>query len=158
MAIILVISGTTFATLGYIFSNEHKFHPIVTNLIRGIASIIISYMFARVYSIDVTFPSEHNFKYQFYRNCLMFIQMTTYAWAQFYLPLPVVVTLQATSPIFATIFDRIINKITLNNKQYTYLAIAFFGVLLTTNGNYIYFLITGTNPEKNSSFENYFTR
>ena len=73
----------------------------------------------------------------------MITQMMTYAWAQFYLPLPVAITLQATSPIFASIFDRLINKIDINFKQCIWLTVAFIGVMLTANGNQIYYLMTG---------------
>lgn len=153
-----MISGTTCNSLGYIFVNEHRFHPIATNLIRGFIAIIVTYLIGRFYNIDLTFPSAWNFKYQFFRNCIMLNQGLVYAWSQFYLPLPVAVTLQATSPIFATVFDRLINNVKLNQTQSFWLVVAFLGVLLTANGNYIYYLATGVSPEEDSSFENYFSK
>jgi len=152
MAILLIVSGTTCNTLGYVFANEHRFHPVTTNLIRGIASVLISYLLSLKFKVDLTFPSPANFKLQFYRNCLMIAQMMTYAWSQFYLPLPIAITLQATSPIFATIFDRVLNNVDINCRQAGWLAVAFVGVLLTANGNQIYYMMTGKEAEALSKF------
>ena len=138
MSILLMITGTTCNTLGYIFANEHRLHPVATNLIRGFVTTIITYLIGRRLSIDLTFPSAHNFKYQNIRNAIMLNQGLVYSWVQFYLPLPVAVTLQATSPIFATIFDRLINNNRLNKAQVGWLVVAFVGVLLTANGELIF--------------------
>ena len=87
----------------------------------------------------------------------MLNQGLVYSWVQFYLPLPVAVTLQATSPIFATIFDRLINNNRLNKAQVGWLVVAFVGVLLTANGELIFQLLTGQSSEANSSFA-YFSK
>ena len=73
----------------------------------------------------------------------MVVQGWVYGWSMFYLPLPVAMTLTATSPLFASIFDRIINGVKLNKAQVFWLVVAFVGVILTTNGNYFLFLLTG---------------
>ena len=82
----------------------------------------------------------------------MVIQGFAYAWAQFYLPLSIAVTLASTSPIFASIFDKLLNNIDLNFRQRMWLMVAFIGVILTTNGVYINYLITGTTADDNSNF------
>lgn len=74
----------------------------------------------------------------------MIFQGLAYAWSQFYLPLPIAVTLQSTSPIFASIFDKLLNNIDLNFRQRIWLLVAFLGVILTSNGAYIHYLLTGT--------------
>ena len=73
----------------------------------------------------------------------MLIHTFVYAWVQYYLPLPIAITLNSTSSIFIAIFDKIIYKVDLNTKQIIWLKIAFIGVILTVNGNYITYLIFG---------------
>ena len=104
-------------------------------MIRGFTTVIVIFLIARYQKVDLTFPSNHNFKWQFIRNTAILITNVVYSWSQFYLPLPVAVTLMSTSPIFATIFDRIIYGIALNGRQIFWLIVAFGGVLLTANGN-----------------------
>ena len=129
--------GSSLNSLGYIYVNEHRFHPITTNMIRGIATAIITFLIARKKLIDLTFPSSHNFKWQILRNSAVFITSSVYAWSQFYLPLPIAITLMYTSPIFATIFDKLLYGVSINKTQVFWLVVAFGGVLLTSNGNQI---------------------
>ena len=152
MAIILMIFGSSLNCLGYIFSNEHRFHPLTTNMIRGFTSVLIPYVMARFMNIDMTFPSPHEYRLEFIRNCLIMVQSITYAWSQFYLPLPVAITLQATAPIFTTIADRLLNGVKINPKQGFWLLFAFLGVLLTANGQIIYHKLTGGLATANSKF------
>jgi drug/metabolite transporter (DMT)-like permease len=67
----------------------------------------------------------------------MFLQGFVYAWSQYYLPLPIVVTLYASTPVFSAFFDWLVFGIGLNKKQKIWLALAFSGVLLTANGKYL---------------------
>jgi drug/metabolite transporter (DMT)-like permease len=147
-----MIIGPSLWTIGYIFPNEHKFHPVTTNLVRGITVTIISYIIARYQGIDLTFGSAHNFKYQMLRNSIMVLQGIVYAWCQFYLPLPIAVTLNSTSPIFATIFDRVLNGVSINRTQALWLTVAFLGVVLVANGEYLSYLMTGVVAEGSSTF------
>ena len=80
------------------------------------------------------------------------IQCLAYAWSQFYLPLPVAITLQATAPIFTTIADRVINGVKINPRQGFWLLIAFIGVLMTANGQWIYQQITGELATADTTF------
>ena len=73
----------------------------------------------------------------------MVVQGLAYAWVQFYLPLPIVLTLMASSPIFTAIFDKFFNGVNLNKFQIVSLTVAFVGVILTANGTYLTFLMTG---------------
>ena len=73
----------------------------------------------------------------------MVVQGLAYAWVQFYLPLPIVLTLMASSPIFTAIFDKFINGVDLNRAQIICLVVAFVGVVLTANGTYLTYLMTG---------------
>jgi len=87
-------------------------------MIRGFASAVISWVIARFMNVNMTWSSPHEYWLENIRNFLILIQCLVYAWSQFYLPLPVAITLQATAPIFTTIADRIINGV--NNKSDMY--------------------------------------
>ena len=138
--------GVGFFTISFLYVNEHKFHPVMTGLTRGMAVTFLSYIVGRYKGIDLTYPSGHNFKWQILRNSIMVIQGLAYAWVQFYLPLPIVLTLMSSSPIFTAIFDKILNGVHLNRIQVIWFVIAFVGVILTVNGSYLSFLITGKKP------------
>lgn len=134
-----------------------RYHPIVTGFIRGLAATILPYFIARYNNIDLTFPSRHNLKWQFIRNGIMFIQGFVYAWSQFYLPLPIVVTLYASTPIFSAIFDYLVFGVIINKKQKIWLLVAVGGVILTANGAYLQDLIirdSNTSQQYNSQTDN----
>jgi drug/metabolite transporter (DMT)-like permease len=142
----MMTGGASIFTLSFLFPNEHKFHPVTTAAVRGLTTTLVNYIIGRWRGIDLTFASEHNFKWQNIRNTIMVIQGLAYAWVQFYLPLPIVLTLMASSPIFTAIFDRIIYGVRLNRAQVIWLCIAFMGVVLAANGTYLSYLITGIQP------------
>ena len=102
--------------------------------------------------MDLTYNDSYSYKWLTIRHSIMVLQGLAYAWSQFYLPLPIAVTLQSTSPIFASIFDKLLNNIDLNYKQKMWLTVAFVGVILTSNGVYIHYLLTGATAEDNSRF------
>ena len=129
--------GTSLITLGFAYSAEKRFHPAVTGFVRGLAATFVPYLIAAYQNIDLTFPSSHNFKWQMMRNGIMFLQGFVYAWSQYYLPLPIVVTLYASTPVFSAFFDWLVFGISLNKKQKMWLTLAFSGVLLTANGKYL---------------------
>ena len=136
-------TGSAIFVLGFVYPNEHNFHPVTTTLARGIGVAAVSYFYARWKGDDLTFPSSHNLKWQFIRNSIMILQGLAHAWAQFYLPLPIVLTLMASSPIFTTMFDSWLFGVNLNRVQKIWLSVAFMGVVLTANGNYLFYLMTG---------------
>ena len=104
--------GSSLITLGFVYSTEQKFHPITTGLIRGLAATVLPYLLSRLertrFETDLTFGSDHNLKWQFIRNGIMTLQGFFYAWAQFYLPLPICVTMYASTPVFAALWDYIV--------------------------------------------------
>ena len=85
----------------------------------------------------------------------MFLQGIVYAWSQFYLPLPIVVTLYAATPIFTAIWDYLVYGVSINQKQKGWFALAFIGVLLTSNGSYLHDMVFGRNS---SDFGGYISR
>ena len=143
MAALLLTTGSAIFALGFIYPNEHKFHPVTSTLARGIGVTAVSYFYARRKGEDLTYPSFHNLKWQTVRNGVMVLQGFAHVWALYYMPLPIVLTLMASSPIFTTIFDSWIFGMQLNQVQKIWLVIAFIGVILTANGSYLLYLITG---------------
>lgn len=143
LAIVFMTVGSFLFSTSFVYLNENKFHPVTSALARGVAVTIISYLVARVRGISLSFPSKHNFKWQTIRNSYMVFQGLAYAWVQYYLPLPIVLTLNSASPIFVAVFDSILYGVRLNGAQKGWLSLAFLGVVLTANGNYIVFLLTG---------------
>ena len=87
----------------------------------------------------------------------MVLQTISYAMVQFYLPLPIAITLNATSPIFIYIYDYLIYGVTINHTQTVYVVIAVIGVILTANGAYFATLIDPNFSNDSSSFTNYAT-
>jgi drug/metabolite transporter (DMT)-like permease len=143
LAVLLMGGGMSTVAISFLFPSEHKFHPVTTSLVRGFANTLISYLLGRKQGADMTYPSSHNLKWLFIRNGIMVLQCLAHAWVQFYLPLPIVLTLMASSPIFTAIFDKVINGVHLNRAQVFWLSIAFLGVVLAANGTYLWFLMTG---------------
>ena len=158
MAILLMILGPILFPLGFIYSNEHKFHYYPTTLARGVVVILITYAIAKKKNIDLTFKHSQDFRLLILRNTIMVVQGLVYGWSQFYLPLPIALTLTASSPLFAAVFDRVINGVKLNQMQVIWLLVAFIGVILTTNGNYLLLLFTGKRIDNSSTFENYLSK
>lgn len=103
--------------------------------------MVISFFIAAHQKIDLTFSSSNNFKWQIIRNGIMFFQGLVYAWSQFYLPLPIVVTLYSSTPIFTALFDYWVYGVSINQQQKIWLIVAFVGVVLTSNGSYLKDLI-----------------
>lgn len=125
----------------------------MTGTIRGVSAVTIAYCIGRWRGIDLTFPSEHNFKWQFIRNIVMVVQGLVYSWSQFYLPLPIAVTLYSTNPLFIAIWDYWLYGVTINNKQKVWFCLAFLGVILTANCQFLKAVIFGT--EEAESQERY---
>ncbi len=103
--------------------------------------MFISYCIAAHQKIDLTFASTNNFKWLIIRNVIVFFQGLVYAWSQFYLPLPIVVTLYSATHMFTALFDYWIYGVSINRQQKMWLVVAFFGVVLTSNGSYFKDLI-----------------
>lgn len=85
----------------------------------------------------------------------MCLQGLVYAWSQFYLPLPIVATLYAATPIFTAVWDYLLYGISINQKQKGWFALAFIGVLLTSNGGYLETKLFGKEA---SDFGGYISR
>jgi len=88
----------------------------------------------------------------------MIFQALCFSWSMYYLPLPIAFTINASSPLFVAILDKIFYGIELNKKQLVWLIFAFMGVILTINGQGLMEILGGYNQSKVSSFENYLSQ
>ena len=133
----MMATGASLITIGFTFANESQFHPAVTGMIRGLTAFSVSYCVSRWKQIDLTYPSSHNFKWHMIRQSIMTLQGFVYSWSLFYVSLPIAVTAYAATPIFVAVWDYIIYGQALNKYQKGWLFLAFLGVLLTANGEYL---------------------
>lgn len=88
------------------------------------------------------------------RNAIMVWQGLCYAGAQFYLPLPIAITINNTSPLFVFIFDYLINGVTINLNQFFGILLSIVGVVLAVFGPYFMSLIS-PDIKYESMFKNY---
>jgi drug/metabolite transporter (DMT)-like permease len=68
------------------------------------------------------------------RNIIVTLQGLIYTLSNFYLPLPIVSTINATGPIFVFILDYYINGTTIVLSQLYGIIIGMIGVIFTVNG------------------------
>jgi drug/metabolite transporter (DMT)-like permease len=101
---------------------------------RGLALVVITFILARVYDIGLEFKSPFNFKYLCIRSLFIFAHGIGFSGVQFYLPLPIVHTINSSGPLFIFIMDYFMNGVKINNKQLMGIIIAVLGVAITVNG------------------------
>ena len=75
-----------------------------------------------------------------------------FSFTQFYLPSPITYTIYFSGPLFVILIDYFVYNTKITKKQSIGVIIAFFGVLLTTNGAIIMSFITGNYSEFDSKF------
>ena len=71
----------------------------------------------------------------------MVLHSFVYSYVQYYLPLPLAITLNSISPLFVCLYDYLIYGVKINKIQTIALIIALMGVFLTANGSYLVYLI-----------------
>ena len=105
MSYVLFGSSQILFTVGFIFANDNKMNPIETSLLRGIASVIINYSMTRYYDMTLEYKYDVTFINLFKRNFFVVLHGLAMGTAQFYLPLPIVHTINFFAPIFIFIID-----------------------------------------------------
>ncbi len=96
--------------------------------------IALSYIVGRYLNIDLTYRDPYNFKILMARNFFTCVQAFGYTIVQFYLPQPIVQTLNSTGPLFVFLLDYKLNGIKITQKQIVGILFGMIGVLLTVNG------------------------
>jgi drug/metabolite transporter (DMT)-like permease len=86
-------------------------------------------------------PLDYKYDTNFYniskRNIIVVIHGLAITAAQFYLPLPIVHTINFFSPIFIFVIDYLENGVRINKTQFYFLLLSVFGVLCTINSELV---------------------
>ncbi len=104
---------------------------------RGCMVIILSVIVARYFNLDLTYKNPHNFKILMLRNLFTCVQAFIYTLVHFYLPQPIVQTLNSTGPLFVFLLDYILNNVKISKNQLIGVILGVCGVILTINGKII---------------------
>jgi drug/metabolite transporter (DMT)-like permease len=134
--ILFAISQLLFP-LGFIYANDNKINPVETSLLRGIAAVILNFSLSRYYDVTLDYKYDITFFNLFKRNSIVVLHMLAIGTAQFYLPLPIVHTINFFSPIFVFIIDYFENGITINKKQLYCLLAGIVGIICAINDELI---------------------
>ena len=130
----LVLIAHNIFILGFVFANEYGLHPVETNLLRGLSTFFINYFLVRYNKLGMEYKLASNHKYLLIRSASICVHSLTLAVCGFYLPQPVIHTINCSGPIFVIIEDYFINGIKINSQQLTGIVFTFLGIILTING------------------------
>lgn len=125
-----------------------------TTLVRSYCILGLSICIAYKNNYRLDFKNPQDFKYVLTRNLIMLVYASIITASQFYIPLPIVFTLNSIGPLFVFVVDYFANGVKANSKQILGAICGFVGILFVINGN---LLVKWNNPEYqySSSFENY---
>ena len=99
--------------------------------------MLLNYGIVRYYGMCVDYKYDTNFKNIFKRNMIMVIHGLAITAAQFYLPLPIVHTVNFSAPIFVFVIDYFENGVRISKLQFYFLLCSVFGVLCTINSTLV---------------------
>jgi len=119
--------------LAFIYSNDKKINPVETSLVRGLVSMLVNFAIIRYYDMSLDYKYDVNFKNLFKRNTIVVIHGLAITMAQFYMPLPIVHTINFFAPIFIFIIDFFENGVRINKTQFYFLLASVIGILCTLN-------------------------
>lgn len=111
------------------YANINHVSPQITLLWKAVSQFTLTFIIVR-FSKDgqLDMPYRRSFWFCTLRGFIIGIYMLIFALCQFYLPLPIVHTLNSTIPIFTSIFDFFLHKISFTRKQIFGLVGAFIGI------------------------------
>lgn len=155
MSYVLFGTSQILFPLAFIYANDHKMHPIETSLIRGFVSMVLNFAIVRYYNMGLDYKYEVNFRNILKRNVIVVIHGLAITAAQFYLPLPIVHTINFFAPIFIFIIDYFENGVKITKTQFYFLLFSVLGLICTVNSELVSTLLDKQHEAK-SSFKNYF--
>jgi len=100
--------------------------------------MILNFAVVRYYGMGLDYKYDVNFKNILKRNIIVVIHGLVITAAQFYLPLPIVHTINFFAPIFVFIIDYFENGVRINKTQFYFLAFSVFGLLCTINSELVH--------------------
>lgn len=119
--------------LSFIYVNDNKFNAMETSLVRGAVVCLLNFVCGRYYGETLDYKYAHNFKHMIIRNTIFVAHGICLTVVQFYLPLPIVYTINSSAPIFIFIMDYFINDISINKTQLLSLLLGITGIIFTIN-------------------------
>jgi drug/metabolite transporter (DMT)-like permease len=120
--------------LSFVYPSETKMNPVETNLVRTIVTLVSHYWIISYFNMNFSLKSPTNFRVMLLRNFITCIHQFVLTSAPFFLPFPIVFTLNSSSVLFVFILDYFIFKVEINKQQVIGVIFGFLGVLLTVNG------------------------
>jgi drug/metabolite transporter (DMT)-like permease len=88
----------------------------------------------RYFDLSFTLKSASNFRLTLRRNFIICLHQFVLTGALFFLPFPIVFTLNTSCVLFVFVLDYYLFKVEINKQQIIGVALGFVGVLLTVNG------------------------
>jgi drug/metabolite transporter (DMT)-like permease len=140
--------------LAFLYANDKKINPVETSLIRGILLMVINFAIIRYYDMGVDFKYDVTWWNLFKRNGIVVIHGLAITAAQFFLPLPIVHTINFFAPIFIFIIDYFENGVRINRAQFTSLMVGVLGIITTLNDELVAKLMD-PEYEMKTDFKNY---
>jgi drug/metabolite transporter (DMT)-like permease len=149
---ILLVSLANLLFLLYV--SQHGFSPFQTNFARGVCIFFTHIAIGSYLGIGLSFKNAHDFKYLLIRNSLFLIQQFVYAAMHYVLSFPLINSINISGPLFVFLLDYYLNGVTINRVQAVGIAVAFAGILLNINGD---FLMSLLDPafEITTTYQNY---
>lgn len=83
--------------------------------------------------MSLDYKYDVNFKNIFKRNVIMVIHGLAITVSQFYLPLPIVHTINFFAPVFIFVIDYLENGVRINRAQTLFLFLSILGLVSTVN-------------------------
>lgn len=140
--------------LAFLYANDKKINPVETSLIRGILLMVINFAIIRYYDMGVDFKYDVTWWNLFKRNGIVVIHGLAITAAQFFLPLPIVHTINFFAPIFIFIIDYFENGVRINRAQFISLMVGVLGIITTLNDELVAKLMD-PEYEMKTDFKNY---
>lgn len=151
---ILMLTANITYPLLFLYVNEHHFSFVENLMSRCWVMLIFNALLCRWYEYPMDFKSSTGFKLLNWRNFLMIIYSYVFAFAQFYLPLPIIFTVNSSGPLFVYVADYFTYGIKITKSQLIGLIVGIFGLLMVINGKFLIYYIY-PSFSKFSLFENY---
>lgn len=97
------------------------------------------------------FWDSQDFRLLGVRSTILILHGLVMAGVQFYLPVPIVHTLNCSGALFVFIIQYMLDGVKITKNQTIYAGVAFLGIIISANGRELYKLID-KNYEFTSSF------
>ena len=123
--------------LAFIYANDHKIPAIETSLVRGMVSMVLNFAIARYYGMTLDYKYDVNFNNMLKRNIILVVHGIAITAAQFYLPMPIVHTINFFAPIFIFVIDYFENGVRISKTQFYFLFFSVLGLLCTINSELV---------------------